>query len=83
MPDLTVVVAGRGVAAGDALREDGGAQARCDLCGNTVDAVARVAASSGTVGLCTACLRSCLEAITIARYRFREGVKIPWGKMSG
>lgn len=56
--------------------------ARCDLCGQTTDAVASIAADAYA---CKTCLRLRLEAITVALYELREpGTSgLPWGKVSG
>ncbi len=83
MAGIEVRVARQGNVAGDSLTPDPATEARCDGCGAAADAVARASGPEGAVSLCSACLRGCLEAITIARYRFRAGVSIPWGKVTG
>lgn len=60
-------------------------EARCDLCGETTDAVASVTPEADGPFACKSCLRARLEAITVASWELREAADrgLPWGKFSG
>lgn len=66
-------------------KRDPGMEARCDLCAEVVDAVASMAAGGGAPFACKACLRSRLEAMTVAQWTLREPGEagLPWGKICG
>jgi hypothetical protein len=83
-PAIEVRVHARGsVKDGDARRDES-VEARCDLCGATVDAVASVGAS-GSPYACKSCLRERLESVTVALFLLKEPREggLPWGKISG
>ena len=82
---VEVRIAGLGrVCAGEAER-DPKAEAICDLCGEEADAVASVSHQPDGPFACKACLRSRLEAITVASWELRQPGEggLPWGKFSG
>jgi hypothetical protein len=69
---------------GAATRDEAQA-ARCDLCGEDVDAVASTSSEGGGPFACKACLRGRLEAMTVGSWLLREQGDggLPWGKVSG
>ena len=81
---ITVRVAGYGTMSGAELERDASTRAECTLCGAAAEAVA----SLGSVGFsCPSCLRARLDALSVGRFRLREGQSdragSPWGKVSG
>jgi hypothetical protein len=81
---IEVRIQGKGSVKDGNATKDASQKARCDLCGQDVDAVASTGpAASGPFG-CKACLRARLEAMTLGGWLLREpGEGIPWGKVSG
>lgn len=81
---IEVRVAGRGTMSDGESTEDAKTEARCDLCGEAVDAVVSVTADASAVA-CKACLRTRLEAVTLAMFELRAPGErgLPWGKYSG
>lgn len=83
--DIEVRISRNGVVCGDDTTADETLQATCDVCGGTPDAVASVAAAGhGAPYVCASCLRDRLEAMSVARWRFRAAHKagLPWGKLT-
>jgi hypothetical protein len=79
--NIDVHVSGGGSIVGGEVREDAATVARCTICAREVD----VAASLGKDAYaCAACLRDRLDAMSIARFRLRDGrnSKLPWGKVT-
>ena len=62
---IEVCVHGRGTVRDARPTENPKAEARCDLCGQLVDAVASVGASGSAPFLCKTCLRERLESIRV------------------
>lgn len=84
--EIEVRVAGRGVVQGDTSKIDAGTKAVCSLCGNDAEVVSSITANDGSVTLfaCPNCLRVRLDAMSVARYRMRDGGSgLPWGKVAG
>jgi hypothetical protein len=77
---IEVRVHGQGSVAGDHIRADIQTEAACALCGRHRDAVASL--GDGRYA-CADCMRERLEAMSVARWRLREGSGLPWGKISG
>lgn len=82
---IEIRVGGRGTVRDGEQTKDGDVTSRCDLCGDDVDAVASTGLEGGGPFACKACLRSRLEAITLALWELREPGErgLPWGKFSG
>ena len=80
---IEVKVAGRGSVRDGKRTIDASATARCDLCATDVDVVVSVTPEAKGPFACKACMRSRLEAITVAVYELREGSGLPWGKVIG
>ncbi len=82
---IEVRIHGRGTVAGGTAQKDASTRARCDACGNVVDAVASTGVSGAGPFLCKSCLRERLEQITLSLWTLREGdgQGLPWGKISG
>jgi hypothetical protein len=81
---IEVRVNGRGVVHGDEAREDPTVQALCSLCGKECDIVASVSPPGADgVHACPSCLRERLDALSVGRWRLREGQSLPWGRVSG
>jgi hypothetical protein len=82
---IEVRVAGRGSMRDGEATEDTAAEARCDLCGEMADAVVSVSADASGAVACKACLRTRLEAVTLALFELRAPGErgLPWGKYSG
>lgn len=82
---ITVKVAGCGTMSASALERDDATRAACTLCGAEAEAVASLGPSG--VFSCAPCLRARLDALSVARFRLREGQSerggSPWGKVSG
>ena len=82
---ITVKVAGYGTMKGAELQRDAATRASCSLCGGEAEAVADL--GSGGAYACAACLRARLDALSVGRFRLREGHSerpgSPWGKVSG
>lgn len=82
---IEVRVHGRGIVQGDRVREDTSVAAVCAECDIEKEAVASI----GTKGyaLCADCLRSRLDALSVARFVLRSEGRpsggLPWGKISG
>lgn len=79
---ITVKVTGCGTMVGAELTRDASTHAECTLCSSHVEAVASV----GKAFVCAVCLRDRLDALSVGRFRLREGQAsqgIPWGKVSG
>jgi hypothetical protein len=84
--DIEVRVAGRGIVRGDQAQVDAATKAMCSLCGTESDVVSAMNAQDGSASLfaCPNCLRVRLDAMSVARYRMREGGSgLPWGKVAG
>ena len=84
--DIEVRVAGRGIVTGDKSQLDAATKATCSLCGSDADVVSSMVAhdNSATLFACPNCLRVRLDAMSVARYRMREGgAGLPWGKVAG
>jgi len=80
---IEVRVSGRGRVRDGHKNVDASASARCDLCASNVDVVVSVTPDANGPFACKSCMRSRLEAITVAVYELREGSGLPWGKVSG
>lgn len=81
--DVEVQVGGHGVVTGDEAQDAPTTEARCDLCAGGSDAVASLSATgAGAPYACRDCLRERLEAISVARWRFRTSSGLPWGKIT-
>lgn len=80
---IEVRVAGRGSVRDGQKKTDAAAKAHCDLCATDSDVVVSVTADASGPFACKSCMRSRLEAITVAVYELREGSGLPWGKVSG
>ncbi len=88
---IEVRIGGRGSVVAGAVTRDKNQAARCDLCGQDVDAVASTAIEGGAPFACKACLRGRLEAMTVGSYLLRDPDEagapassgLPWGKVSG
>lgn len=83
MASIEVRVAGRGSVRDGQKKVETSAKAHCDLCGADTDVVVSVTPEASGPFACKACMRSRLEAITVAVYELREGSGLPWGKVSG
>jgi transcription elongation factor Elf1 len=83
MASIEVRVAGRGNVRDGNKTIDTATKATCGLCGAETDVVVSVTADANGPFACKACLRSRLEAVTVAVYELREGSGLPWGKVSG
>ena len=82
--DIEVKVAGRGVVRGDSATADADTKALCSICNLESDVVVSVPANGASVDVCTQCLRTRLDAMSVARYRLRgPATGIPWGKVAG
>ena len=84
--EIEVRVAGRGIVSGDKSQIDAGMKATCSLCGTDAKVVCSMTANDGSVTLfaCPACMRVRLDAMSVARYRMRDGGSgLPWGKVAG
>lgn len=84
--EIEVRVAGRGIVSGDTSQMDAAQIATCSLCGGEAEVVSSLAAHDGSTTLfaCPACLRVRLDAMSVARYRMRDGGSgLPWGKVAG
>ena len=82
---IEVHVAGRGRVRDGEKVEDDDQVAHCDLCGHDTDVVVSTTPdASGPFG-CRVCLRSRLEATTLAVYVLQDQGTggLPWGKISG
>jgi hypothetical protein len=83
---IEVHVAGRGRVRDGAKIDDDEQVAHCDLCGTDTDVVVSTTRDgTGPFG-CRGCLRSRLEATTLAVYVLQEPGPtggLPWGKISG
>ena len=83
---IEVHVAGRGRVRDGEKVEDDDQVAHCDLCGRDTDVVVSATADVGGPFGCRSCLRSRLEATTLAVYVLQEpgpASGLPWGKISG
>lgn len=81
--DVEVRVGGHGVVTGEEARAAADTEARCDLCDDARDAVASLSATGvGAPYACPDCLRGRLEAVSVARWRFRASSGLPWGKLT-
>lgn len=82
---IEIRVDGRGTVRNGQQTEDREVEARCDLCGDEADAVASTGPEGEGPYACKACLRSRLEAITLALWELRDPTErgLPWGKFSG
>lgn len=81
---IEVRIQNRGRVRDGAATRDQGQVAHCDLCGLDVDAVASTS-PKGDNFACKSCLRSRLEAMTVATWVLKEAgdAGLPWGKVSG
>jgi hypothetical protein len=80
---IEVRVAGRGNVRDGKRTVDAATKAVCDLCSSDVDVVVSVTSEANGPFACKSCMRSRLEAVTVAVYELREGSGLPWGKVSG
>jgi len=80
---IEVRVGGRGSVRDGQKKIDAQARAHCDLCASEVEVVVSVTPDASGPFACKSCLRSRLEAITVAVYELRDGSALPWGKVSG
>lgn len=82
---IEVRIGGRGSVKDGTATADRSQAARCDLCLESVDAVASTGVEGGGPFACKACLRRRLEAMTVGAYLLREpeDAGLPWGKVSG
>ena len=83
--EIEVRISSHGAVCGDDTTDDAETRAVCDLCGGELDAVASVAQDGrGAPFACASCLRDRLEAMSVARWRFRTAHKagLPWGKIT-
>jgi hypothetical protein len=81
---IEVRVHARGSVREGSPKPDPSMEARCDLCGATVDAVASVGPEARAPFACKSCLRERLEGITVALWMLKDAEKgLPWGKISG
>lgn len=80
---IEVRVSGRGSVRDGQKKVDASTKARCDLCATESDVVVSVTPDANGPFACKACMRSRLEAVTVAVYELREGSGLPWGKVSG
>jgi hypothetical protein len=83
---IEVRVAGRGRVRDGQKTDDPGQTAHCDLCDSTSDVVVSTTPASDGPYSCRTCLRSRLEATTIAVWRLQDDAGetgLPWGKISG
>jgi len=82
---IEVRVGGRGRVRDGEPSLDDTTSARCDLCGEEKDVVVSVTADADGPFGCKDCLRSRLEATTVASWLLRDpGDRgLPWGKISG
>ena len=83
--DIEVRISRSGVVFGDDTTRDESLQASCDLCGGAIDAVASLAKDGqGAPYVCASCMRDRLEAMSVAKWRFRAAHKggLPWGKLT-
>lgn len=85
MNRIEVRIARRGFVRDGEATGDEAQAARCDLCGQDVDAVASMAPEGGAPFGCKTCLRGRLEAMTVGAWLLREAGDggLPWGKVSG
>ncbi len=84
--DIEVRVAGRGIVQGDTSKVDASVKASCSLCGCDADVVSSMTSNDGAVTMyaCLSCLRVRLDAMSVARYRMRDGgTGLPAGKVAG
>jgi hypothetical protein len=83
---IEVHVAGRGrVRDGERIVDDEQI-AHCDLCRTDTDVVVSTTGDASGPFACRGCLRSRLEATTLAVYLLQEpgpAAGLPWGKISG
>ncbi len=82
--DVEITGAGRVRAGG--VEQDPKVRARCNVCGGEVDAAVSIAAPGAAAAYaCAPCLRARLDALSVGRFRLREGDSggLPWGKISG
>jgi len=84
---IEVHVAGRGRVHDGEKTVSPDQSAQCDLCGKPSQVVVSLSpsVSGGTFG-CRDCLRTRLEATTVATYLLQEPASsggLPWGKISG
>jgi hypothetical protein len=83
---IEVRVGGRGIVRGDESTVDAQVRSRCSLCSAEAETVASISAPGGTeMYACPNCLRERLDAISVGRWRLRDGQSagLPWGKLSG
>lgn len=83
MDDIEVRVTGRGSVKGEAMTTDAKLQAHCGICARDVDLVV---ALNENLYACRACLRSRLDAASVATWRLAQPGKapgLPWGKVAG
>ena len=84
MMSIEVHVAGRGRVRDGEKTVDPEQVAHCDVCGKDEDVVVSITADASGALACRDCLRSRLEATTVAAYLLQEGgAGLPWGKISG
>jgi hypothetical protein len=83
---IEVHVAGRGRVRDGEKIEDDDQTAHCDLCDTDTDVVVSSTPDPAGPFGCRVCLRSRLEATTLAVYLLQESGNaggLPWGKISG
>lgn len=83
---IEVRVAGRGRVRDGQKTADPEQTAHCDLCDRVSEVVVSTTSDPGGPFGCRVCLRSRLEATTIAVWQLQEAggdTGLPWGKISG
>jgi hypothetical protein len=83
---IEVRVAGRGRVRDGQKIEDAQQAARCDLCDGASDVVVSTTTRADGPFGCRDCLRTRLEATTLAVWQLQEpggDSGLPWGKLSG
>jgi hypothetical protein len=74
----TIILRGAGRLTGGQLVENPDATAHCDICKGDKELVVVF----GDTPVCVDCIRSGLDAASVARYRMRESGPLPWGKVT-
>jgi hypothetical protein len=82
---IEVRVAGRGTVRNGEKTEDSSTGGHCDLCGQEGDATVSMTPDGSAPFGCKVCLRTRLEAITVALWMHRDDAHksgLPWGKVT-
>lgn len=83
---MDVEISGAGRIRGGKVEHDPSVRARCAVCGAEVEAAVSLGTPADASALgCAPCLRARLDALSVGRFRLREGGSggLPWGKISG